>query len=121
MKKLLALVLLFSLCFLALISCGQTQEKKDPEGFPENSDAQWLMDGRDLPSSDSLFYLDRPSPLFRKEFTAGNKIEHAKLSITAAGYYKATMNGAEVGKMSWILPGPITQNEFTILNMMLLL
>jgi alpha-L-rhamnosidase len=83
---------------MAINSCDQTQEKKDPGGFPENSEAQWLTDGRDLPSSDSLFYLDRPSPLFRKEFAAGNKIEHARLSITAAGYYKASINGTNVGK-----------------------
>jgi len=55
-------------------------------------------DGKELPTNDSLFYLNRPSPLFRKEFKADNKIEHAKLSITAAGYYKATINGERIGK-----------------------
>lgn len=60
--------------------------------------AQWIQDPRDLPASDSLFYLNYPAPLFRKEFNAGNKIEKATMYITAAGYYKATINGNSVGK-----------------------
>jgi len=98
MKKPLAIAVLFSLCFIALVSCTQKPEIKDPGGFPENSQAQWLTDGRELPDADSLFYLDRPAPLFRKEFETGKKIKFARLSITAAGYYKATLNGREIGK-----------------------
>ena len=59
--------------------------------------AMWITDRRPLPSSDSLFYLDMPAPIFRKIFSAKNKIEKASLFITAAGYYKATINGAPVG------------------------
>jgi alpha-L-rhamnosidase len=98
MKKPLPIAALFSLCFIALVSCTQKPEIKDPGGFLENSQAQWLTDGRELPGSDSLFYLDRPAPLFRKEFLARKKIAFARLSITAAGYYKASLNGADIGK-----------------------
>lgn len=60
--------------------------------------AQWIQDPRDLPSTDSLFYLNYPAPLFRKEFRANSEIEKATMYITAAGYYKATINGNRVGK-----------------------
>jgi len=39
----------FSLCFIVLLSCSQKSEFQDPGGFPENSQAQWLTDGRELP------------------------------------------------------------------------
>jgi len=98
MKKLIPLAALFTSCFISIVSCNRIQEASENNDAFENSDVQWLADGRELPSGDSLFYLDRPSPLFRKEFDAGNKIEYARLSITAAGYYKATLNGEDVGK-----------------------
>ena len=98
MKKLIPLAALFTSCLISIVSCNRIQGASETNDAFENSDAQWLTYGRKLPSSDSLFYLDRPSPLFRKEFDAGNKIEYAKLSITAAGYYKATLNGEDVGK-----------------------
>jgi len=41
----------------------------------------WITDGRPLPSSDSLFYLNDPAPIFRKEFDAEEKIEKATLYI----------------------------------------
>ena len=41
-------------------------------------------------------YLDRPAPLFRKEFQTDKEIEQVKLLITAAGYYKAYVNGAAI-------------------------
>ena len=60
--------------------------------------ALWISDDRLLPISDSLFYLVHPAPVFRKEFsTKGKKIKKATLYITAAGYYKATINGEKVG------------------------
>jgi alpha-L-rhamnosidase len=66
--------------------------------FFKNKTAQWIQDGRPLPASDSLFYLDQPAPLFRKEFKPSSAIENAKLFITAAGYYKASINGTNIGK-----------------------
>ena len=39
-----------------------------------------------------------PSPLFRKEFSVNKSIKNAKLYITSAGYYIATINKKRVGK-----------------------
>ena len=69
-----------------------------PGGFEKNDKAQWISDSRELPASDSLFYLDHSAPLFRKDFSLKSKIEKATLFITAAGYYKATLNSNAVGK-----------------------
>jgi len=69
-----------------------------PGGFEKNDKAQWISDSRELPASDSLFYLDNSAPLFRKDFSLKSKIEKATLFITAAGYYKATLNSDPVGK-----------------------
>lgn len=61
-------------------------------------DAYWITDNRKLPKKDSLFYLDRPAPIFRKEFKAKNKLKKATLYITSAGYYKGSINGEPIGK-----------------------
>lgn len=82
----------------ALVACSRTQEKINDKGFGTNDKAQWITDGQELPASDSLFYLDNPSPLFRKEFKTNNTIESVKLYITAAGYYNASINGIRIGK-----------------------
>ena len=58
------------LILLSLAACNAIQDKTNNEGFSENDTAQWIEDGRELPASDSLFYLDNPAPLFRKEFNA---------------------------------------------------
>jgi len=79
-------------------SCAQTSEQTDKVAFGENDKAEWITDDRELPLHDSLFYRDWPSPLFRKEFAVDNEIENATLYITAAGYYKATINAQPVGK-----------------------
>ena len=82
----------------SLFACNRIQKKSDSGGFSADNNAFWIEDGRELPASDSLFYLDNPSPLFRKEFIPDNNIENAKLFITAAGYYKASINGTRIGK-----------------------
>ncbi len=81
-----------------VIACGRNQDENGTSIFERNMTAQWIQDGRPLPDSDSLFYLDQPDPLFRKEFKAANTIKNAKLFITAAGYYKASVNGNSVGE-----------------------
>lgn len=81
-----------------IVSCSSIQKKTEEEVFGSKSNAQWIMDGSVLPATDSLFYLNNPAPLFRKEFKADTTIESAKLYITAAGYYKATINGKQVGE-----------------------
>jgi|GEM_PF-1000218 len=88
----------FALVILILLSCKNLSEKLVDSELITSSDAQWIQDGRELPASDSLFYLNRPAPLFRKEFNADSEVESAKFYITAAGYYKASMNGLPVGK-----------------------
>ena len=76
-----------------LIACTtNTDIDKD---FP--GDALWINDGKALPEYDSLFYLDDPAPMFRKEFISGPETRSAKLIITAAGYYKASINGRRIG------------------------
>ena len=93
MTKFKIIIFLFS-----LFACSKVQEKTESGGFGANNNALWIEDERELPASDSLFYLDHPSPFFRKEFNSDNAIEHAKLRITAAGYYNATINGKRIGK-----------------------
>jgi alpha-L-rhamnosidase len=88
--------IVFFLCIL--YSCTPTSEKTDIVVFEENDKAEWITDDREFPVHDSLYYLDWPSPLFRKEFVLDNEVENATLYITAAGYYKATINSHPVGK-----------------------
>ncbi|TWO32486.1 Bacterial alpha-L-rhamnosidase [Seonamhaeicola sediminis] len=64
--------------------------------FSVNNRTFWIEDGIALPKSDSLFYLEYPAPLFRKEFQTNKTIQSATLSITAAGYYKVSINGQHI-------------------------
>jgi alpha-L-rhamnosidase len=57
----------------------------------------WIGDEKKPFADDSLFYGDDPAPMFRKEIQVKEKLESATLFITAAGYYKATINGKRVG------------------------
>ena len=87
----------FILLFL-ISACTTVPEEIDGSDSLEASEAHWITDGIDLPVSDSLFYLEHPAPLFRKEFNLDQEIDQAILSITAAGYYLASINGSGVGK-----------------------
>jgi alpha-L-rhamnosidase len=93
MKKTLFVIILFS-----LLAGSWNSVKNEGSGFENLDKAQWITDSRELPASDSLFYLDYPAPLFRKDFLLKSKIERATLFITAAGYYRATLNSKPVGK-----------------------
>lgn len=84
--------LLFGFCVLALFSCNSAPEQK-ASALGVDDKALWIEDGIPLPESDSLFYLDHPAPLFRREFKTDKAIKAASLSITAAGYFKAFING----------------------------
>ena len=79
--------------FLSLFACQQADKESDQLIFFENQEASWITDGNLLPDSDSLFYLEHPVPLFRKEFMMEKEIDSASLYITAAGYYLAELNG----------------------------
>lgn len=89
--------LLFGICAWALFSC---HSNRGPIGsnLGTGDTAFWLEDGLALPESDSLFYLEHPSPLFRKTFKTDKAIQSASLSITAAGYFKAFINGNGIEK-----------------------
>lgn len=84
--------LLIGICVWALFSCNSTN---NPIGsnLGTGNNAFWIEDGIPLPESDSLFYLDHPAPLFRKTFKTDKAIRSASLKITAAGYFKASING----------------------------
>ena len=90
----------FNLAIILLIffACSRNPENIHEAGFGTKEKARWITDGRPLPANDSLFYLNNPSPLIRKEFRPRNKVELAKLYITAAGYYHASINGKRIGK-----------------------
>ncbi len=77
---------------LALFSCNSAP-KQIVSSLGVDDSAFWIEDGIALPESDSMFYLEHPSPLFRKEFKTDKAIKSASLSITAAGYFKASING----------------------------
>jgi alpha-L-rhamnosidase len=83
---------------LSLFILPRSEKGLENSGQIELQHAQWITDASELPTTDSLFYLDHPSPLFRKEFTVNNSVEKAKLCITAAGYYHASLNGKRLGK-----------------------
>jgi len=69
-------------------------------GLLQKSDwkAKWIQPGF---TEDSVM---RPSPLFRKTFTANKKIQSAYAYITAHGLYEAQINGRRVGD-AFLTPG----------------
>ncbi len=78
-------------------SCANFDKSSINETLEDNGLTSWIGDGKPLPTYDSLFYLDDPAPLFRKEFSLNSKIKSARLLITAAGYYRASLNGNRIG------------------------
>ena len=60
--------------------------------------AKWIVPGY---IEDSVM---RPSPLFRKEFSANKKIVSATAYITSHGLYEATINGQRIGD-AYLTPG----------------
>lgn len=90
----------FSIVILVLFafSCNESKENKFDCGLCPDIGAKWLEEDRPLPTSDSLFYDPRPAPIFRKEFSVTLEVDSAMLYITAAGYYKATVNGDTIGE-----------------------
>ncbi|MEE4116402.1 MAG: family 78 glycoside hydrolase catalytic domain [Marinilabiliaceae bacterium] len=84
----------------AVLLAGCLRQDKT-SGMVDNvfADALWITDSTDLPDKDSMFYADYPAPLFRKEFRIDSPVEEARLYITAAGYYLASLNGQDVGEV----------------------
>ncbi|NND07452.1 MAG: family 78 glycoside hydrolase catalytic domain [Saprospiraceae bacterium] len=87
-----------ALLLLLCMACQSDQRDAKRVDFFRPQKAQWITYGRDLPSEDSSFYLDHPAPLFRKTFNTIDPPVEARLMITAAGYYLATINGGQVGE-----------------------
>lgn len=90
--------LLLPLLLIIAASCSINQNDRNNNLDGDLNNATWIGDGLEQPAFDSLFYNDDPSPLFRKEFVTEDGIESATLYITAAGYYKASINGRRIGK-----------------------
>ena len=88
---------LFLVTAILTFSCSEIKKIKEENVFNDDN-IKWIQDSRKLPETDSLFYLEDPSPLFRKEFKVNTSIKNAKLYITSAGYYIATINEKRVGK-----------------------
>ena len=55
--------------------------------------ASWIREETTKIAADSLLFDDQPAPLFRKGFSVTRKLKKASLTITAAGYYLASING----------------------------
>ncbi len=64
---------------------------------PADWEAQWITDGKPLPTRDEDFYLDDPAPVFRKAFALDKTLKSARLYITGLGCYDAYINGKPLG------------------------
>lgn len=89
--------LLLSLLFISFFACSEQAGIQAEQTATNLESARWISTQETLPEVDSLLYEVHPSPLFRKVFTSQKKIKSAKLLITAAGYYQATINGQRIG------------------------
>lgn len=93
--RLLKLVFLLSV-IMTHWYCNQQVKVSESHVFFQNQKAKWIQDKKILPQSDADFYLDDPAPLFRKTFFLNKLPKKATLFITAAGYYKSTINTFEL-------------------------
>ncbi|MGB2136266.1 MAG: family 78 glycoside hydrolase catalytic domain [Flavobacteriaceae bacterium] len=93
--RLLKLVFLLSV-IMTHWCCNQQVKVSESDVFFQNQKAKWIQDKKILPQSDADFYLDDPAPLFRKTFFLNEIPKKATLFITAAGYYKSTINTFEL-------------------------
>lgn len=92
------MLIVLSLVVLLFTGCSKSQNKNIGNIKGELQDADWITDGRVWPVTDSLMYGDFPAPLFRKEFQVRKEVKSATLFITAAGYYRASLNGKTIDK-----------------------
>jgi alpha-L-rhamnosidase len=89
---------------------GKATPWSDPAFFqmgllsPSDWQAQWITPGF---KEDSI---NRPSPLFRKNFSISKKIVAATAYITAHGLYEAQINGHRVGN-AFLTPGWTSYNK----------
>ena len=87
------------LIFLLMIGGCLGISWKDKNPASENLDRnKWISNCSPVLTDDASMYGIHPAPLFRREFVVeAGKIRKATLSITAAGYYKANLNGERIG------------------------
>jgi alpha-L-rhamnosidase len=80
-----------------ILGCSLKNTESVKDGWSLREKVIWIGDDKQQPTSDSLFYENDPSPIFRKEFKIEKAVKSAHLYITAAGYYEAGINGKRVG------------------------
>lgn len=67
-----------------------------PAGGLQN--AKWIGNCALEMTDEAAMYNEHPAPLFRRDFAVEKiKIKKATLYITAAGYYRASLNGEQIG------------------------
>ncbi len=71
------------------------------------STADWKAKWIEAPEPDPG---QQPSPLFRKQFTTGKKVQSATAYITSHGLYEAQINGQKVGD-AFLTPGWTSYNK----------
>ncbi len=71
------------------------------------STADWKAKWIEAPEPDPS---QQPSPLFRKQFTTGKKVQSATAYITSHGLYEAQINGQKVGD-AFLTPGWTSYNK----------
>jgi alpha-L-rhamnosidase len=64
---------------------------------PQEWQAEWINDGKSVPTKPEDFYKEDPAPLFRKPFNLTKKVSRARLFISGLGYYQASLNGGVIG------------------------
>jgi len=86
---------------IAVVICLLLQVVPDPlqaqkSDMDKLQGAAWIAAKDYQVIADSLMYGNHPAPLFRKDFTLTGKLKNATLTITAAGYYLASINGKPI-------------------------
>ncbi|MCA9732712.1 family 78 glycoside hydrolase catalytic domain [candidate division KSB1 bacterium] len=62
------------------------------------ANASWIGSQKVSVQSEIQLYGDNPAPIFRREFNVKDNVRSAILTITAAGYYNAQLNGEKIGR-----------------------
>jgi alpha-L-rhamnosidase len=78
---------------LQVVPVALQAQKSDLDKF---EGAAWIAAKENQVIADSLMYGDHPAPLFRKDFALTGNLKNATLTITAAGYYLASINGKPI-------------------------
>jgi len=68
-------------------------------GLLDNAEwkGKWIEEAKASSEENKNLYEDKPSPLFRKDFTLSRKIKKAVMHVSGIGYYEAFLNGKKVG------------------------